>query len=190
LLLFVPSLASGLISAEREGKTWQLLRTSPLSAGAILRGKLLSAAWPVVLLMCATLPGYVVMATVKPETADQVWRVLACLGLLAVFAVLTGAAASSVFRSTAVATAVSYSVLAAVCVAPFLVWLGRGAPFGHRTVEAALTASPVAAALAAAGTPAFVGYQLLPANWWLVGGASIVFLVVLLARTRRLYKPD
>ena len=41
LLLFAPSLGSGLISAEREGGTWQLLRTTPLSAGAILRGKLI-----------------------------------------------------------------------------------------------------------------------------------------------------
>ncbi len=190
LVLFVPSLASGLISTEREGGTWQLLRTTPLSAGAILRGKLLSVAWPVLLLLCATLPGYVVMAMVKPETADQVGRVLACLGLMAVFAVLVAAAASSVFRSTAVATAVSYSVLALVCVAPFLVWLGRGAPFGPRAVEMTLTINPVAAALVAAETPGFVGYDLLPANWWVIGGASVALLVVLVVRTRRLYRPD
>jgi ABC-type transport system involved in multi-copper enzyme maturation permease subunit len=190
LLLFVPSLSAGLISAEREGGTWQLLRTTPLSAGAILRGKLLSVAWPVLLLLCATLPGYVVMVAVKPETTHQIGRGLACLGLMAVFAVLVGATASSLFRSTAVATAVSYMVLAAVCVAPLLVWLGRDAPFGHDAVRLALAVDPVAAALGATDTPGFAHYDLLPANWWVIGSASAVLLVVLVARTRRLYRPD
>ena len=40
LILFAPSLAAGLISSEREGRTWTLLRTTPLSSGRILRGKL------------------------------------------------------------------------------------------------------------------------------------------------------
>jgi ABC-type transport system involved in multi-copper enzyme maturation permease subunit len=190
LLLFVPSLSAGLISAERESGAWQLLRTTPLSAGAILRGKLLSAVGPVVLLMCATLPGYVVMATIKPETTHQIGRVLTCLGLMAVFAVMVGAAASSLFRTTAVATAVSYAVLVVVCVVPLLIWLGREGPFGHTAVRAALTIDPVAAALSAAETPGFAKFDLVPANWWVMGGASVVLLVVLSLRTRRLYRPD
>ena len=84
LILFAPSLAAGLVSAEREGGGWQLLRMTPLSPGAILRGKLLSVAWPLALLLCATLPGYVVMMTVKPELVPQVERVVVCLGLTAV----------------------------------------------------------------------------------------------------------
>jgi ABC-type transport system involved in multi-copper enzyme maturation permease subunit len=54
LILFAPSLASGLISAERESGTWQLLRMTPLTPGAILRAKLLSVAWPL-LLFCVRL---------------------------------------------------------------------------------------------------------------------------------------
>jgi ABC-type transport system involved in multi-copper enzyme maturation permease subunit len=189
LLLFVPSLSAGLISAERESGAWQLLRTTPLSAGAILRGKLLSAVGPVVLLMCATLPGYVVMATIDEESTHQIGRVLASLGLMAVFAVMVGAAASSLFRTTAVATAVSYGVLVAVCVVPLLIWLGREGPFGHTTVRAALAIDPVAAALAAARTPGFADFDLVPANWWVMGGASLALLVVLILRTRRLYRP-
>jgi ABC-type transport system involved in multi-copper enzyme maturation permease subunit len=190
LVLFVPSLSAGLISAERESGAWNLLRTTPLSAGAILRGKLLSAVGPVVLLLCATLPGYVVMATIKPETTPQIWRVLTSLGLLAVFAILVGAAASSLFRTTAVATAVAYGVLAAVCVVPLLIWLGRAGPFGYPAVRGALIINPVAAALCAADAPGFAQYDLLPANWWVIGGASAVLLVVLILRTRRLYRPD
>lgn len=190
LVLFAPSLSAGLISTEREGGGWQLLRTTPLSPGAILRGKLMSAAWPILLLLAATVPGYVVMTTIKPETVPQVQRVLITLALTAVFTVLVGATASSLFRTTAAATAATYLALVAVCVAPLLVWVGRGVPFGHRAVEVALTVDPVAAALHAADTPGFTGYDLLPVNWWLTGAASLVLLAVLVVRTRQLCRPE
>jgi ABC-type transport system involved in multi-copper enzyme maturation permease subunit len=190
LILFAPSLAAGLISAEREGGGWQLLRSTPLSPGAILRGKLLSVVWPLLLLLSATLPGYIVLMTVKPELVPQVGRVIACLGVMAAFAVLVSAAASSLFRSTAAATAAANLVLVAVCVGPLLAWLGRDAPFGHRTVEAALSVSPVAAALHASDTKGFAEYNLLPVNWWLLGAACAALLLVLAVRTRQLYRPE
>src|SRR5205807_7035514 len=153
LILFAPSLAAGLVSAERESGTWQLLRMTPLSPGTILRGKLLSVAWPLLLLLCATLPGYVVMMMIKPELLPQVRRVVICLLLTAVFAVLLSAAVSTLFRSTAAATTASYLILLGICGGPFLVWLGQDAPFGRPTVERVLTISPVAAALQASDTP-------------------------------------
>ncbi len=190
LILFAPSLAAGLVSAERESGSWQLLRMTPLSAGSILRGKLMSVAWPLLLLLCATLPGYVVMMTVRPELVHQVQRVVACLGLMAVFAVLTSAAASTLFRSTAAATTASYLALLAVCVGPLLVWLAREAPFGHATVEAVLTPSPVAAALQASDMPGFAAYELLPAGWWVVGSACVALLLFLAVRVRQLCRPE
>ena len=190
LILFAPSLSAGLISAERESGAWDLLRTTPLSAGAILRGKLLSVAWPLALLLCGTLPGYVFLMAIKPELMSQVERVLACLLATAVLVVLIGAAASAAFRTTAVATAISYLAILGVCVMPLLVWLARDAPFGHSTVETALTISPVAAALSASLTPGFTAYQLLPTNWHLVGCLSLVLLLFLWIRTRQLYRPE
>lgn len=190
LIVFAPSLASPLVSAELETGSWQLLRMTPLSAGAILRGKLMSVAWPLLLLMCATLPGYVVLTLIKSELASQVERVVICLGLTAVFAVLVSAAASSLFRSTATATIASYLVLLALCVGPLLVWLGREAPFGHATVEAVLTIDPVAAALQACATPGFTQYDLLPANWWFVGGLCVILLLFLVLRTWQLCRPE
>jgi ABC-type transport system involved in multi-copper enzyme maturation permease subunit len=190
LILFAPSLAAGLVSAERETGSWQLLRMTPLSAGSILRGKLLSVGWPLLLLLCATLPGYVVMVTVRPAMAVQVQRVVSCLVLTAVFAVLVSAAASTLFRSTAAATTASYLVLLAVCVGPLLVWLAREAPFGHATVQAALRVDPAAAALQASDTPGFTHYELLPANWWIIGSACIALLLFLGLRTWQLYRPE
>ncbi|HEY7312317.1 MAG TPA: ABC transporter permease subunit [Gemmataceae bacterium] len=190
LILFAPSLAAGLVSAERESGSWQLLRITPLSPGKILRGKLLSVAWPLLLLLCATLPGYIAMIAARPALIHQVQRVVICLAVTGVFAVLVSAAASTLFRSTATATTASYLALLAVCVAPLLVWLGREAPFGHTTVRAALLINPVAAALQAADTPGFVSYELLPINWWIIGSACMVLLIFLGARTWQLYRPE
>jgi ABC-type transport system involved in multi-copper enzyme maturation permease subunit len=189
LVLLTPSLASGLISSERETGGWQLLQATPLSAGSILRGKLLSVLWPLFLVLCATLPGYVVMIAVDPGLLRQMQRVLACLGMTAVFAVLLGAAVSSLFRHTAAATTVAYLALLGICAGPLLFWLGRDAPFGHRTVEAVLMIDPVAAALNASNTPGFTHYDLLPANWWILGGACLFLLSSLFLRTWQLTRP-
>jgi hypothetical protein len=163
---------------------------TPVSPGAILRGKLVSVVWPLLLLLCATLPGYIVMMTVKPGLIHQVQRVVICLALTAVFAVLVSAAASTLFRSTAASLTASYVLLLSVCVGPLLVWLGREAPFGHSTVNAVLTINPVAAALQASETPGFTQYDLLPMNWWIIGSACVVLLVFLGVRTWQLCRPE
>ena len=190
LVVFAPSLAAGLVSAERETGSWQLLRMTPLSPGSILRGKLLSAAWPLLLLLCATLPGYLVLMTVEPALIPRAERVVACLVLTAILSILLSATVGAFFRYTATATTAAYIALLSVCVGPFLVWLGREAPFGHSTVEAALALDPVAAALHAADTPGFSGYELLPTNWWVVGSACLLLLGVLRFRTWQLCRPD
>jgi len=190
LVLFAPSLAAGLVSSERESGSWQLLRMTPLSPGRILRGKLMSVAWPLFLLLCATLPGYIIMMTVKPNLVHQMQRVVICLALTAVFAVLVSAAVSTLFRSTAQATTTSYLVLLTVCVGPLLIWLGREAPFGHTTVQVALALNPVAAALHAAETPGFENYELLPANWWIIGAACVALLLFIRVRIWQLCRPE
>ncbi len=189
LILLTPSLASGLISSERETGGWQLLQMTPLSTGVILRGKLLSVAWPLFLVLSATLPGYLVMITLKPELAWQMVQVLVCLGLTAVFAALLGAAVSSLCRHTATATTIAYLALLGVCAGPLLVWLGRDAPFGHHFVETVLIVNPLAAALNASNNPGFTRYELLPANWWFVGGACLGLLTLLYFRMWQLTQP-
>ncbi len=181
ILVITPSLAAVLISAEIEGGGWQLLQATPLSAGAILRGKLMSVVWTLALVLLATLPGYVVMVFIEPAMRNQVERVVVCLVLTAVFSLALSACVGSFFRRTAAAAMTAYGSLLALCGGTFLVWLGRDAPFGHSTVEAALTLNPIAAALAAIEAPGFGGYELIPANWWV--------LAVVTLRTWRLTKP-
>ncbi len=189
IILIAPSLAAGLISTEQELGGWQLLQTTPLTIPRIVRGKLLSAVLPLMLVLCATMPGYLVMAYIAPGMGQQVQRVLICLALTAVFAMLVSAAVGCFFNRTAAATATAYGVLISVCVLPMLVWMGRDAPFGHETVEAALSLSSIAAAFSVVQLSGFENYDLVPANWWFMGICSAVSLVVLLLRTYSLSRP-
>ncbi len=190
LILFTPSLAAGLISTERESGSWQLIRMTPLSTWKILSGKLFSVIWPLFLLLCATLPGYVFLMTIKPELVPQVARVVTSLGVTAIFALLVSMASSAICRTTAVATATANLILVGICIGTLLTVIARDAPFGKPTVEAVLTLNPVAAALNAAETPGFRDYELIPNCWYVIGGISFVLLVLIVVRTRQLCRPD
>lgn len=190
LVVLTPSLTAGLISNERETGGWELLQMTPLSVGQIVRGKLLSAWLTLLLVLCATLPGYVVMVYIEPGQRLQIERVVICLFATALFAMLGSAAIGSLFRVTAAATAAAYSLLIAVCGAPLLIWLGRDAPFGHDVVEAALIINPIAAALSVIRLSGFRDYELLPGNWWFLGIGSAISLFVLFWQTRRLTRPQ
>ena len=189
VVLITPSLSAGLISSERESRGWQLLQATPMSITRIVWGKLLSVILPLMLILCATLPGYVIMVYIEPGMELQVIRVVICLAATAVFAMLLSAAVGSLFERTAAATAGAYGVLLSICALPLLFWLGRDAPFGHDTVEAALSINPVAAALSVIRMPGFQNYSLIPANWWFLGISSAVSLFVLIAQTYRISRP-
>ncbi len=190
IVLLAPSLAAGLISTERESGGWQLLMMTPLRASTILMGKMLSVAIMLVLILLATLPGYLVMLAIRPELWAQVSEVLICLGLMSLFAMLLSAAVSSFFRRTAPATVAAYTLLLAVCLGTMLFWLGRDAPFGHDVVQRALVINPVAAALSVIELADFAQYDLVPANWWCMGYACVFLLVVLVVQTWRLCRPQ
>jgi ABC-type transport system involved in multi-copper enzyme maturation permease subunit len=190
LVLITPSLAAGLISHERESGGWELLQMTPLQVRRIVSGKLLSVLLTLMLVLCATLPGYLVMVYIEPGQRFQVQRVVMCLLGTAVFAMLGSAAIGSLFRSTAAATAAAYLLLLGVCGVPLLVWLGRDAPFGHDVVEAALTINPIAAAMNVIRLPGFRDYELIPANWWFLGAGSVVGFLTLFWQTRRLTEPQ
>lgn len=189
IILIAPSLSAGLISGEQEHGGWQLLQTTPLSNSRIVAGKLLSAVLPLMIVLCATMPGYLVMAYIAPGMGQQVQRVLICLALTALFAMLASAAVGCLFNRTAAATASAYGILIAICVLPMLVWMGRDAPFGHNTVEAALSLSSVAAAFSVVQMSGFEHYELIPANWWFMGICSVLSLVILLLKTHSLSRP-
>jgi ABC-type transport system involved in multi-copper enzyme maturation permease subunit len=179
VVVLTPSLASGLISGERDSGGWELLRMTPLSPWRIVVGKLLSVAWTLALVLMATLPGYLMMMLIQPELSIQVRLVLICLLWIAIYALAISSAVGSLFRYTAVSTAVTYVVVIAIFLVPILVWLARDAPFGRGTVQAALMTNPVGAALSVISAPGFEQYDLLPASWWIAAMLSTLMFAVL-----------
>ncbi len=189
VVIVTPSLAANLISAERESGGWDLLRMTPLSAASILIGKLASVLLTLVLILFATLPGYIVMIGIRPTLRWQVGQVLFCLGWMSLLAVLLSAAVSSLCRRTAQATTISYALLGTICVGTMLFWIGRDVTFGHRTVESVLKINPMAAALTIIEAPGFTTFNLVPDTWWWTGSVCAVCAVIVLIQTWRLTRP-
>jgi ABC-type transport system involved in multi-copper enzyme maturation permease subunit len=190
LVVLGPSLASGLIAAERETGGWQLLRMTPMSPMRIVFGKLMSVVWTMALILLATLPGYVVMMWIQPTMAPQVQHVIISLVIATVLIVAVSSMISSFWRNAAAATATSYGVLLALFVGTLLVWLARGKPFGHALVERVLMFNPTAAALSEIRMPGFEEYNLSPIAWWVGLGLSGTCLLVLAVRSWQLTQPD
>ena len=190
IVLIAPSLAAGLISSEVESGGWPLLQMTPLSSARILRGKLASVIWPVLLILVSTLPGYLVMVYIQPDLWLQIQYVLICLSLTSLLAICLSLAASTLFNRTAVAMTVSYAVLMLLCGGTMLIWLLRDAPFGFTIVRTSLVMNPIAAALQVIGTPGFAEYSLIPANWWFTGIASALCSLIVVLQTHRRMRPQ
>lgn len=190
IVIFTPGLSGGMIAGELEGGGWDLLRTTPLSPARIIRGKLVSVLITLALLLCASLPGYAIIMVIKPVLREQVVQVLISLAITAVFSLLVSATISSFFRSTAVATTVSYGVLLMVFAGTMVVWANLGTPFSHAFVQQVLSINPMAGALNVMQFSGFESFDLVPRTWWAAGLSSGVLIVILYWRTRQLCQPD
>jgi len=155
VVLITPSLASGLISSELEFDSWRLLQMTPLTSFRIITGKILSVAVTIGLIVLASLPGYVVLAAIDNTLTTQIWQVCVCLLMTCILVLSVSALISSLFRVTATATVVSFSVMIIIFAGTFLFWMGKGAPFSVDIVETALLFNPLATALTIMNMPGF-----------------------------------
>jgi len=190
VLLITPALSSGLIAVEVESRGWQLLQVTRLSSLSIVVGKLLSVAMTVVLLLLATIPGYAVLLVIDSGYQDRVVGVLISLVITAVFALMLGAACSSIVKRTAVSTTLAYLFIVVLCVGTLVPWLGEGTLFGQSLVEQVLVINPVAAALSIMRMPGFEQYEIAPMNWRIMGIASGVFALTLWFRAWWMSRPE
>jgi len=190
VVLLTPSLAAGLIASERERGGWTLLRATPLSGWRIASGKLASVLWTMLLVLAATLPGYLMMTTIKPTMWNQV--VLALVSVLfAVAMTLALSATIGAFHSrTASATVTVYVVLMLVFLGPLVIWAFRGDPFGESFVARSLLLTPLGAALSAIEMPGFKNYVLVPDAWWVAGTICVAALIVYAVQVWRLLRPE
>lgn len=190
ILVFTPGLAGGMIAGEIESGGWNLLRVTPLSAGRILRGKLLSVLITLALVLCASLPGYGIMMMIKPVLREQIVQVLISLVFSAVLSLMVSATVSTFFRSTAVATTVSYGVLLLIFGGTMVVWANLDAPFSHDFVQKVLSLNPMAGALNVMQVSGFESFELVPRTWWVAGITCTLLYIVLHFRTWKLCQPD
>lgn len=190
LLLLGPSLGANVIASEVESGGWQLLRSAPISAVRILVGKLLSIALTLLLLLGATLPGYIMMGFIQPSVSGQVGNVVVSLGVATAMITLISVCVSAFSRSTAVATATSYTLLLVLFAGTLLIWLFRGNPFGPVIVENTLSINPAAIALSEIKAPGFETYSLTPRGWYVGLGVCVVATALLGIRTWRMTRPD
>ena len=189
VVLITPSLAAPLVSSEIESGGWSLLQTTSIAGWRIVTGKLASVLWTMLLVLMATVPGYLIMIWIEPSMWLQIYVVQICLLLTVVYTLSVSSAVGCWMSRTAAATVVTYVVLMAIFLGPLLIWLGRDAPFGRPVVEAALMINPLGAALSVIGMPGFAQYELLPASWWIAGVVSVCCLLGFVVRVRRLLKP-
>ena len=125
IVLITPSLAAGLISSEIQNGSWRLLQMTPLSATSIVIGKLLSVFRTLLLLLLATMPGYLVQLLIAPRETHRILEVVVSLLLTSLLCVIGTTAISSLCRKTASATAIAYAIILALFGGTLLVWLGR-----------------------------------------------------------------
>ena len=128
VVVLTPSLASGLISGERDSGGWEILRMTPLSTFRVVMGKILSVVWTLLMVLMATLPGYLMTILIKPDLGPQIQLVLWCLFWITVQALAISSAVGSLFRYTAVSTSATYVTVIIWFLSPMLVWLAREAP--------------------------------------------------------------
>lgn len=190
MLLVGPSLGANLIASEVESGGWQLLRTTPFSPVRILTGKIMSVVWTMLLVLLATLPGYVVMSFIQPAMSGQVGNVLISLLVAVAMVVSISACVSAFCKTTAIATATSYGVLLLLFAGTLLVWLARNKPFGPIFVERVLLFNPAATALSEMKTAGFEQYNLAPDSWWVGGGITLSSLAILAVRVWRMTRAD
>jgi len=114
ILLLAPAFVSGAITIEREQRTHEMLVASPLSAGEIVRGKLIAVVSFVVLLLTASLPLASISLLVGGVSPAAIVASYTALALSALLYCAIGLFWSAVARNTPTATALTYGTVIAL----------------------------------------------------------------------------
>jgi ABC-type transport system involved in multi-copper enzyme maturation permease subunit len=111
ICLVTPAVTAGAVSGEHEGLTFEMLLTTPLSAGSILWGKLFSALSYVFLVIFAAIPMSSLVFIFGGVSPRDMLKALLILLATAVFLGTVGVFFSVWLRRTARATVLSYVVV-------------------------------------------------------------------------------
>lgn len=131
--LLAPALSAGAISAERERQTYDLLRTTLLSARSLVTGKLNSSILFLLMMLVVGFPLQSIAYFLGGVSIEEVLISFLMLGISTVIFCVIGIIISSIMNTTLAATVVSYIVTISVLFgAPMLllmvVFLGNTVP--------------------------------------------------------------
>ena len=189
IVLIGPAAAAGALCTDRETGVWDLIRTTRLSSWRIATGKFWASITPVLLLAVAATPSLIVSLYFKTNLWPNVVRVLYVVGTTMLFVTMAGMCFSSFFSRTSTATAWTYALVVSLGLISLLVLLGEGL-FSRRFIQTVFYLNPVAAALAAAGSPTMQGYGLLIPHLKVMGAATAALFVITVVQVIRLRRPD
>lgn len=142
-----PSLASPVISSERESDTFEMLRMTRLTGGQIFWGKLIPAFLPALLPVVAMIPAWGVVSFINESYIAYSLELLPITLLSVLLCSTIGLACSSLFRSSARATVIAYLMVGIVFVVPILAWWTSGLLLTREVASSLAMVSPVVMAL-------------------------------------------
>jgi ABC-2 type transport system permease protein len=196
ICFITPALTAGAISGEHERQTFDLLMATPLHPASILFGKLVASLGYVVLLILAAVP-LVSLSFVfgGVATIDMIQSLLLLVGYTLTFGVI-GLFFSTLLHRTALATVLSYVVLAVFVVGTLFVYIVVGAIRQQQPPGWMLALNPFSALASAlvkpGGSNVFSSMSgfVMPVLWVLGGGrfdTSVVASVPLWRYTVGIY---
>lgn len=133
IMVVAPAFLVGAITLEREQKTYNLLRATPLEPRTIVEGKLVSSLSYVFLLLISSIPLAFLVSLLGGLAPGEVFKVYAVIMATALSLGMVGLGCSVTFSKTSVATAVFYGgvlfflIVPSAFVIPFILGtFGRG----------------------------------------------------------------
>lgn len=110
LILIMPALTAGSISGERERQTLEIMLTTRMTPGQIVRGKLASAASTMLLLIFSSFPILAMVFVYGGITVRDVLMLLFCFVTIALFVGSIGLFCSAFAKKTTSATVATYVI--------------------------------------------------------------------------------
>ncbi len=111
VLVLVPGLTAGAISSEREKQTLDILLSTTIKPGAVIRGKLLASIHFMILLAISSLPVIAIVFAIGGITIWEIARLILLLVVTAVYIGSMGIFYSCLCKRSTIATVCTYATI-------------------------------------------------------------------------------
>ena len=200
IALIAPSLTIGSVAAEVEGRTYDLIRMTPLRPWTLFSGKFGAAAALSLMLVLASVPVFLAIRYIEQVNEMNFWKaffghpetlvaMFAVTCVTIVFALSAGLFFSSVCRTTARAGAWAYGLIAVVTTGSLLGLVLRDR-FSDGTAHFILAFNPIVTVVGAISERQFAEFGHWPNNVWSLGILSLLLIGGTIYRLHRSAGPE